>query len=167
MLSIIMGALKAEPRKDPLKELFETQVPLIFTLTELTWWKAILSKWFNIVVTFAWSFMDLFVMVVSIGLASQFKQINTDLQQMKGRVRMCYVFLYHHFWLANYFTFVQLTLFQFQFWSTQLMNFGYYVECNTVKWFTWSVQLMMPFQRLFSWHSPITSSLYAYRLFEA
>lgn len=97
MLSIIMGALKAEPRKDPLKELFETQVPLIFTLTELTWWKAILSKWFNIVVTFAWSFMDLFVMVVSIGLASQFKQINTDLQQMKGRVRMCYVFLYHHF----------------------------------------------------------------------
>lgn len=81
-----MGALNSVPKRDPLHVLFETQIPLIFTLTELTWWKAIFSKWFNIVVTFAWSFMDLFVMVVSVGLASLFKQINFDLQQMKGRV---------------------------------------------------------------------------------
>lgn len=83
-----MGALKAQPKKDSIKELFETQIPLIFTLTELTWWKALLSKWFNIVVTFVWSFMDLFVMVVSIGLASQFKQINADLKRVKGRVKV-------------------------------------------------------------------------------
>ncbi|XP_055326853.1 gustatory receptor for sugar taste 64f-like [Sitodiplosis mosellana] len=83
MVSIIMEALSK--KKDPLETLFDVQIPLIFTLTKLTWWKAILSKWFNVVVTFTWSFMDLFVMVVSIGLASQFKQINADLQQMKGK----------------------------------------------------------------------------------
>lgn len=84
MVSIMMQAISA--KKNPLKELFEVQIPLVFTLTELTWWKAILSKWFNVVVTFAWSFMDLFVIVVSVGLTSQFRQINADLQQMKGKV---------------------------------------------------------------------------------
>lgn len=86
IVSIIMEAISHQPQRNPLHVLFEVQVPLIFTFTELTWWKALLSKWFNIVVTFAWSFMDLFVMCVSVGLASQFKQINADLQQMKGRV---------------------------------------------------------------------------------
>lgn len=84
--SIVMGSLSVQPQKNAILELFETQVPLVFTLTELTWWNAILSKWFNVVVTFAWSFMDLFVMIVSVGLASQFRQINADLQHIKGRV---------------------------------------------------------------------------------
>lgn len=86
MVSIIMGALKSIPQKDPLQELFLVQIPLIFTLTELTWWNAILSKWFNIVVTFVWNFMDLFIIVISIGLISQLRQINVDLQLAKGKV---------------------------------------------------------------------------------
>lgn len=84
MVHIVMKAYS--DKLDPVKTLFEVQIPLVFTLTELTWWKAVLSKWFNVVVTFAWSFMDLFVMIVSIGLASQFKQLNTDLRKMKGKV---------------------------------------------------------------------------------
>lgn len=100
MASIIMGAIKAQPRREPLIELFQTQIPMVFTLTELTWWKAILSKWFNIVVTFAWSFMDLFVMLVSVGLASQFKQINADLQLVKGRVNL-FELLYYHCYFAK------------------------------------------------------------------
>lgn len=85
MVSIIVSALSN--KQDPLEELFETQIPMVFTLTELTWWKAILAKWFNIIVTFVWSFMDLFVMLVSIGLTSQFQQINADLNHMKGKVQ--------------------------------------------------------------------------------
>lgn len=87
MVSIMVHAIKAQPPRNALQELFEIQIPFIFTLTELTWWKAILCKWFNIVVTFAWSFMDLFVMIVSVGLAAQFKQLNTDLKRAKGQVR--------------------------------------------------------------------------------
>lgn len=82
----MVSAIKADPPKNPVQQLFETQVPFLFILTELTWWKAILSKWFNIVVTFAWSFMDLFVMIVSVGLAAQFEQLNTDLKRVKGQV---------------------------------------------------------------------------------
>lgn len=48
MVSIMVSATKAMPQKNPLQELFEVQVPFLFILTELTWWKAILSKWFNI-----------------------------------------------------------------------------------------------------------------------
>lgn len=87
MISIMVGAIKAEPPRNPLQELFEVQVPFLFTIIELSWWKAILSKWFNIVVTFVWSFMDLFVMIVSVGLASQFKQLNTDMKRTKGQVK--------------------------------------------------------------------------------
>ncbi|XP_031638768.1 gustatory receptor for sugar taste 64f-like [Contarinia nasturtii] len=83
MVSIVMRA--RSEKLDPVKTLFDTQIPLVFTLTELTWWKAALVKWFNLVVTFAWSFLDLFVMIVSIGLASQFKQLNADLRHMKGK----------------------------------------------------------------------------------
>lgn len=118
-----MGAMNSIPKKDPLHVLFETQVPLIFTLTELTWWKAILSKWFNIVVTFAWSFMDLFSMVVSIGLASQFKQINIDLQQMKGRVIN-----------SNFFEYSSVLFKKIIFHSSTLRKvFGFYDEFNTAK----------------------------------
>lgn len=96
ILSIIMEAMSRQPQKNPLRVLFEVQVPLIFTFTELNWWKALLSKWFNIVVTFAWTFMDLFVMCISVGLASQFKQINADLQQMKGRVSLRFLMKLQH-----------------------------------------------------------------------
>lgn len=118
-----MGAINSKSKRDPMLVLFETQVPLIFTLTELTWWKAILSKWFNIVVTFAWSFMDLFVMVVSIGLASIFKQINIDLQQMKGRVIITDLFFSKIFQLIFFFHS-----------STLRKVFGYCAEFNIVKW---------------------------------
>lgn len=60
-------------------------------------------KYLNVVATFAWSYTgeenisigffiqiltmisDLFVIVVSIGLASKFKQINEDLMEVKGQ----------------------------------------------------------------------------------
>lgn len=81
-----MLALNAQPKRDPIIEIFLTQVPLVFELTELTLWKAIVSKWFNVVFTFSWSFMDLFVIIISVGLVSQLKRINSDLQLMTGQV---------------------------------------------------------------------------------
>lgn len=138
MASIIIGALKATPEKDVFDELFHIQVPLIFTLVNLTWWSAILSKWFNIVVTFAWSFTDLFVMVVSIGLASQFRQINTDLQQIKGKVFQLF--------------FVVLILFHkyFKFDSTCLKDIGLYDEFSTAKWRTSAMLLITQYRTLHS-----------------
>lgn len=42
------------------------------------------TKFLNIIATFAWSYTDLFVIIISIGLASKFKQINEDLIAVKG-----------------------------------------------------------------------------------
>lgn len=138
MASIIIGALKATPEKDVFDELFHTQVPLIFTLVHLTWWSAILSKWFNIVVTFAWSFTDLFVMVVSIGLASQFRQINTDLQQIKGKVFQLFL--------------VVLILFHkyFKFDSTCQRDIGLYGVFSTAKWRISAMLLITQYRTLHS-----------------
>lgn len=44
-----------------------------------------LAKAINIIATFVWSYTDLFVIVVSIGLVSKLKQINEDLFEVKGR----------------------------------------------------------------------------------
>lgn len=41
-------------------------------------------KFLNILATFAWSYTDLFVIIVSIGLASKFKKINEDLMEVKS-----------------------------------------------------------------------------------
>lgn len=44
-----------------------------------------LAKFLNIIATFAWSYTDLFVILISIGLASKFKQINEDLMEVKDK----------------------------------------------------------------------------------
>lgn len=90
MASILMGAIETQPKSNLIIEYFEKTVPLVFMSIELTWWKAIFVFWFNILVRFMWTFMNLFLMVVSIGLASQFKQINIDLQKNKGQVKIFY-----------------------------------------------------------------------------
>lgn len=42
-------------------------------------------KFLNVIATFVWSFTDLFVIIVSIGLSSKFHQINDDLVKVKGK----------------------------------------------------------------------------------
>lgn len=42
--------------------------------------------------------MDLFVMVVSVGLSMQFKRLNRDLMRVKGRVKLFFIIItIHHF----------------------------------------------------------------------
>lgn len=86
IVSILYATTKNTPEKDPIEELFKVQLPILFTVTKFSLWKAIPSKWFNIIMTFVWSYMDLFVITVSIGLASLFKQLNADLERVRGKV---------------------------------------------------------------------------------
>lgn len=83
----IIGAIKNH--QDPWQTLFEVQLPLFFGKTKINWYKipiAVFSKWLVIVVTFSWSFMDLFVIIISLGLASLFKRLNGDLKRVKDQV---------------------------------------------------------------------------------
>lgn len=74
--------------KDPIKEFFKAQLNQLFTFTEYAPWKAFLGKCLNVICTFIWTYMDVFVMVLSVGLANRFKLLNDDLMQTKGEVHI-------------------------------------------------------------------------------
>lgn len=46
-----------------------------------------IRQWTIIAFTFGWNYMDTFIMLTSIGLATRFKQINQRLEEMKNEVR--------------------------------------------------------------------------------
>lgn len=72
--------------EDPIKIVLINQLKTIFYFTSYSTWKAVFGKYLNIISTFIWSFMDLFVMLISVGLASRFRQINDHLFRHKGQV---------------------------------------------------------------------------------
>lgn len=71
---------------DPIETFLEVQSSEVFYFLPYSIWLAIVGKLSNVISTFCWNFMDLFVMIVSVGLSSRFKQINEDLQRIKGQV---------------------------------------------------------------------------------
>lgn len=81
-------------QKEPIKELFRANLSQLFTFLSYSNWLAVLGKMVNIVATFAWNYMDLFVMMISLGLSSRFKQINEDLQRVKGEVILCSMMIF-------------------------------------------------------------------------
>lgn len=72
----------------PIQSLFEAQLSQLFAVTTFSPWKAAIGKVLNILATFIWTYMDLFVILISLGLSSRFKQLNMDLERIKGEVNM-------------------------------------------------------------------------------
>lgn len=64
---------------DPLKRLIVGQVPHIFAYIKYNTFTGLVAKVINVLATFMWSYTDLFVMILSVGLSSLFKQINESL----------------------------------------------------------------------------------------
>lgn len=85
MAMIMYAASLKTPNGNIVQELFKTQAPFVFDYTEFTWWKAIVCKWFNLILTFAWSYSDIFVILISVGLSTMFKRINRDLERCRGK----------------------------------------------------------------------------------
>lgn len=44
-------------------------------------------EYFNVSTTMSWNFLDLFIVVISIGISTRYKQLNNRIKQFKGRVR--------------------------------------------------------------------------------
>lgn len=88
LLSITVGAHGANncpTIRDPIRAYFIANYAQIFLVYPYSGALGTFAKFLNIIATFAWSYNDLFVIIVSIGLASKFKQINEDLMSVKGR----------------------------------------------------------------------------------
>lgn len=86
MASIMNASILEHPERDPIRKLLRVQLPLLFTITPFTIWKGILCKGLNIILTFSWNFMDLFIMMTSVGLSSLFRQLNENLLNVDDRV---------------------------------------------------------------------------------
>jgi gustatory receptor len=50
------------------------------------------ARFFNIIATFTWNFMDILIIMMSIGISNRFKQLNRSLENKRG------CFLTPHFW---------------------------------------------------------------------
>lgn len=88
IISIVHFAKSCLHKEDPMIEFFKVQLSQMFTVLPYSSWAALIGKMINVVATFAWNYMDLFVMTISVGIASRFKQLNEDLQSVKGEVRI-------------------------------------------------------------------------------
>lgn len=86
IFSIIYYSTTCLHQENPTEEFFKVQLSQLFAVIPYSFISAVFGKIINIIATFAWSYTDLFVMVMSLGIASRFKQLNEDLQNVKGEV---------------------------------------------------------------------------------
>lgn len=59
----------------------------IFRVTSYALWKGILDKFNNIVATIVWNYLNFFIVMVSVGISSRFRQLNREMDRIKGEVR--------------------------------------------------------------------------------
>nr|XP_012234221.1 PREDICTED: gustatory receptor for sugar taste 64f-like [Linepithema humile] len=64
---------------------FQSHFPQIFSRISYSLWKGILIEVINILSTFSWNFVDLFLILISIAVADQFRQLNSRLYAIRGK----------------------------------------------------------------------------------
>ncbi|XP_075162535.1 gustatory receptor 5a for trehalose-like [Haematobia irritans] len=84
-ISAIHFANYCPATKDPIESYFLNVVSQIFFIFDYSPWLAWLGKIQNVLMTFGWTYMDVFVLIIGIGLSSMFKRIRTHLEYFKGQ----------------------------------------------------------------------------------
>lgn len=87
MISAINYSAFCNETNDPIQNFFLLTNDEIFYVLDYSPTLAMWGKLQNFYSTFIWNYMDIFVMVISIGLASKFRQLNDNLLTFKGMVR--------------------------------------------------------------------------------
>lgn len=136
MISIVYFSKKCLHQERPFEELLRVQLSQLITFIPYSGWVGFIGKFINVVATFAWNFMDLFVMILSIGLSSRFKQINEEMQRVKGEVGS---YKFH----PNDILFIKKNVF-ISIWQKTI---GQCVECSIVRCPASVLLLMMPFPK--------------------
>ncbi|XP_047354719.1 gustatory receptor 5a for trehalose-like [Vespa velutina] len=80
-----MTCAKYRSDSDVIAEYFESQYTQVFSQMSYSVWKAILVEIVNLLSTFSWNFVDLFLILVSMALADQFQQLNSRLNSVRGK----------------------------------------------------------------------------------
>lgn len=67
------------PNQSFIESFFRAHLSFIFEAVEYNIWLALFIKWIDIISTLTWSFMDLFIMILAMGLTNLFKVFNEKL----------------------------------------------------------------------------------------
>lgn len=86
---------------DPIKNVILLQMQHIFRYVHYSPILAVIGKYSNVLATFVWTYMDVFVMMISVGLVSRFRQINRNLKENKGRVMPESFWVEHRIYYRN------------------------------------------------------------------
>ncbi|EDW79897.2 uncharacterized protein Dwil_GK17771 [Drosophila willistoni] len=84
MLSAVNYSAYCNQSSDPIENYFLHTNDEIFYVFHYSNLLAVWGKLQNFYSTFIWNYMDIFVMIISIGLASKFRQLNDNLKKFKG-----------------------------------------------------------------------------------
>lgn len=67
---------------DPLTQIVKFSVPYMFTSASVVpIWGAVLIEYISITTTFVWNYSDVFILLISIGLSTQFELFNDELME--------------------------------------------------------------------------------------
>lgn len=80
--------------EEPLSYFLEKQFHFFFTRYKINLPLGLFLEIMNISYTFGWNYMEMFVMIVSLGLGTRFWQINYRLDGLKGKVKSLFNIIY-------------------------------------------------------------------------
>lgn len=95
MLSIIAAVYYdfCPRRSDPVESYLRAVSLQLFSVFPYSNWLAWLGKVQNVLLTFGWSYMDIFLMVLGMGLSEMLARLNRSLEQQVRQVRDIAYFL--------------------------------------------------------------------------
>lgn len=88
IISAVSVVLDCPRIKNILQAYYVHNFPQVFSFFNYSHVLGVYVKFIHLTSTFVWSFCDLFIMMISSGLAVKFKQINRRMLVDKGKVRM-------------------------------------------------------------------------------
>jgi gustatory receptor len=90
-MALYSRLLQALPRSsggfDVVRAFYMAWFEQVFRVTDYALWKAVLLQLSNFVATFTWSYMDMYVTLVSLALAEKYLQLYEGLRAVRGKVR--------------------------------------------------------------------------------
>lgn len=75
--------LKCGKGNDVLADFYKGRLIQLFSITEYALWKALIGECIYFMGAFVWNYMNVFIIMISLGLSSRFKQINDELKRVK------------------------------------------------------------------------------------
>ena len=67
---------------------FFNSFPHVYDYVPCSLWNGVIVFLINVLCAFAWTYMDLFIVLMSVALADKFRQLNRCLQSVQGKVSL-------------------------------------------------------------------------------